>query len=496
MPRKTLIAALTAVLFGCTGALPARAEAPSAPTPQRVQPVEIDSFVRDQQLRNGVPGLAVVVTLGDEVIYAEGHGIDGAGSPISAATPFRIGSLSKAVTAAAVLQLVEAGQIDLDAPVREYLPDFTTADPAHAARITVRDLLNQTSGLSEAGFPENRLPYPATLQGRLESLQAARPVSDPGAAFAYFNPNYDLLALIVERVSAQPYEEYVQRNLFEPLGMQSSVTRASLLAQPPEGFLAPFSVAVPAREINDWLPGSGGMVSTPEDLAAFLIMQANGGAYAGQQIISPESIDLMHSTPAQVDSPYGMGWWVEQREDGLLLQHGGDIRTFHADMLLLPEEGIGIAVLYNTNHFLNNFVTYPQITEGLIALARGQSPQTSFGFRTVGLLFAAVALLSTLQTAFSLRSADSWLERARARGSAALWGGMIGPFVPALFLVLLPVLASRALGRDATFGNIFSYMPDMLGWLVLGVLLGIAQGITRISAVQRAGGPSQAAQGT
>lgn len=100
-----------------------------------------------------------------------------------------------------MLQLAEAGALDLDAPVQRYLPDFTLADPSYAARLTIRQLLHQTSGLADSGFPEALLPQPTSLAGRVASLRSAQPVAPPGAEFHYFNPKYAILARIVEVVS-------------------------------------------------------------------------------------------------------------------------------------------------------------------------------------------------------------------------------------------------------------------------------------------------------
>lgn len=182
-------------------------------------PDEIDRFLSASLDRVGAPGMAVSIVRGTEVVHERGYGVDGRGQDVTAQTPFRVASLSKSFTAAAVLQLVAAGLVDLDAPVRSYLPDFATADVEASGRITVPHLLNQTSGMSDAGFPAVVGEQPASLPERLASLRDARLVAPPGREYHYFGPNYEVLAALVETVSGEPFGRYMRQRLFEPLGM-------------------------------------------------------------------------------------------------------------------------------------------------------------------------------------------------------------------------------------------------------------------------------------
>ena len=175
---------------------------------------------------NAVPGLAAAAVKDGHILFVEGY--DGAGADrISPRTPFRLASLSKAFTAVAVLQLVEQRRIELDAPVRTYLQSFVTSDTVRSGQITVRQLLNQTSGLADAGFPEMRLAQPQTLAERVETLKDATPVAPPGREFHYFNPNYAILARVVEVVSGQDYDAYLTRHVLVPLGMTRTFAAAT-----------------------------------------------------------------------------------------------------------------------------------------------------------------------------------------------------------------------------------------------------------------------------
>ena len=268
----------------------------------------IDRFLDEQMRVQRVPGLALAVTQGDQIAYVKGYGYAHTGAPVTAETQFLIASLTKSFTALAVMQRVEAGQIALDAPVQRYLPDFTLADPVVAAQITVRQLLNQVSGLADAGFPEMRLPTPATLADRIVQLRRARPTTAPGTTYRYFNPNYQILARLVEVVSGEPFSTYLQRQIFAPLQMNHTVnllSSADLAVLPTnlaQGHLLAFGLPLATGEETGFLGGSGGVVSTAEDLAHYLLLQSKAGRYQGAQLLSPAGMALLHTPWRQIKS--------------------------------------------------------------------------------------------------------------------------------------------------------------------------------------------------
>ena len=185
----------------------------------------IDDYITARMERARIPGLSVAIVKGDQIVYLKGYGqADPAGRAVTPQTPFIIGSISKTFTALAAMQLVEAGKVDLDAPVQRYLPWFRVADPQASAQITVRSLLNHTSGLPQKadtflwadqddGVLERTVRY-------LKTVELARPIG----TFGYSNANYQILGLIVQVVSGQSYEAYVEQHIFAPLDMQASFT--------------------------------------------------------------------------------------------------------------------------------------------------------------------------------------------------------------------------------------------------------------------------------
>ena len=173
-----------------------------------------------------IPGASLAIVEEDVIVYQRGfgHAHPGGATP-TPQTPFFIGSLTKSITALAVMQLVEAGKVELDAPVQRYLPWFRVADPQASAQITVRHLLKQTSGLPVLPGMINLANFDGSTDAAerqvraLSKLKITRPV---GSKWEYSNLNYNVLGLIIEAASVEAYEDYIQTHVFTPLGMHHS----------------------------------------------------------------------------------------------------------------------------------------------------------------------------------------------------------------------------------------------------------------------------------
>ena len=191
----------------------------------------IERFVQDEMAAQRIPGLALGIVENDRITYLRGFGkADDSGRPVTPSTPFIIGSLSKSFTALAIMQLVEAGKIELDAPVQRYLPWFRVADERASAAITVRHLLNQTSGLStKTGrtFQGNGDISDAALERTVRKLSSVALTAPVGKTYQYSTVNYAVLGLIVQTVAGRSYESYVQTEILDPLQMHGSFTSAA-----------------------------------------------------------------------------------------------------------------------------------------------------------------------------------------------------------------------------------------------------------------------------
>ncbi|MFN8492381.1 MAG: serine hydrolase domain-containing protein [Caldilineaceae bacterium] len=453
----------------------------------------LDRFMTAQMATQRVPGLALAIIQADQIHILKGYGAARANEPVTAQTQFLVASLSKSFTAVATMQLVETGKLDLDAPVQRYLPDFTLADPAATQQITVRQLLNQVSGLSDAGFPAMRLPAPKTAAERITSLRAARLVAPPGMEYHYFDINYQILARLVEVASGQPFSDYLQTHLFTPLQMTHTVNLMTSddIAQKPtnlaQGHLLAYGLPIASGEESGFMGGSSGIVTTAEDMAHYLIMQTNGGRFQGKQLLSAQSVALLHTPPANLNSPYAMGWLTATTPSGVQhLEHNGILSTFYAEMVLLPETKQGFVLLYNIHSLAQDALGAPPIKDGLIDLLTGHQPKTGgFSVTTWAILMGVLTLLCVGLEMRGILRLSRWREQAATK---PLWRhvlNIVWSFIPAVFVLAMPTIVLSSSGRAFGYLTLFRSMLDSLGWLGLCAVLGALNGLARLMWVLR-----------
>ncbi len=366
----------------------------SARQPAQTPQQEIDAYITERMQALDIPGLAIAIVRGNQVEYMKGYGrADESGRAMTPQTPLLVASFSKPITALAVMQLVEQGKLELDAPVQTYLPWFRVADEAYSSQITVRHLLNQTSGFSEEeGYLRNldtRFSEDA-LEASIRELENQALVHPPGTTFEYSNTNYDLLGLLIQTVSGQSYESYIQDYIFDPLEMINSYTslaeaRAANLASgyyPFFGVNTPWEERIPYTRI---VVPSAGLFSSAEGMAHFLIAQMNGGEYNGQRLISPAGVESMHTleTYYSENAGYGLGWVIfpfpqlaAVSPDGSTptgISHGGRWIGYRSLMVFVPELDLGMVMLINKSDPVYGD-TLDNIGWSTILLASGLEP--------------------------------------------------------------------------------------------------------------------------
>ncbi|MET9339521.1 serine hydrolase domain-containing protein [Nonomuraea sp. NPDC003804] len=443
----------------------------AAPPPAvDITPAQVDAYVADYQERTGLPGVAVAITRGSKVVHATGYGRTASGTPLTADTPMAVASVSKSFTSLAVMQLVEKGTIRLDQPVRGYLPEFTMADP-RAARITVRQLLNQTSGMADTTFREKSLPQPDSLQGAVARLKDARLATAPGTAFSYHNTNYQVAARLVEVVSGEPFAAYLKTHVFTPLGMSHSSTIDTERDMPDSarGHLTVLGQAVAVPEPPGFGNGSGGVISTANDMARWLIAQRSG-------IVSPASTAELR-TPSRQNDTYALGWSIGRTPRGNpVIGHSGELFTSTAEQLLMPESGYGIAVMANTGMA---FGDSSALLDGLVAMIEGGTPEPpSDPYLVTDLVFLLLTLVTVALAARGLARSRRWA--ARRTGWGRLWVlPLLAPL--ALCAAAAPVFRFLARGRDAMWIQVFYLYPTFMLWLVTAAAAGVVVTAVRLS---------------
>ncbi|WP_198652800.1 serine hydrolase domain-containing protein [Actinocorallia populi] len=451
----------------------------------------VEEVVRDFADKAGYPGIVVTITKGDRVLYADGYGRDSSGAALTATTPVPVASVSKSFTALAVMQLVEAGKVKLDSPVRDYLHDFRISD-SRGARITVRQLLNQTSGINDNTLPEKSLPQPDSLAGTVTRARDATLAAEPGTKYFYTNTNYHLAARLVEVVSGEPFADYLKRHVFEPIGMQDTTTIDQTPRDLPngvrKGHIYAYGASLAATEPKRFVGGSDGVLTTASDLAEWLIVQSGSGVAAnGVRLASDASVKAMH-TSSDRRWTYGMGWDTDQEGRA---HHSGIWFTYSAEALLLPE-GYGIAVVGNSGIGLGNEGIGPLANE-LAALVTGGEPSSGAPVRLiVDLVLGALTLLSVFLGVRNLRRARAWADRFRTTPSWRLAPRLLPRLVPLALLVALPDLLGLLVGggRDITFVQLCYYSTALVAWTSVAAAMNIGVLATRVALLVRSRRPA------
>jgi CubicO group peptidase (beta-lactamase class C family) len=363
--------------------------------------------------------------------------------------------------------------------VREYVPSFALAD-SRAAKITVRQLLDHTSGMADTTVHEKSGPRPESLAGGVALLRAAHLAGDPGSRARYHNPNYWVAARIVEVVSGESFNVYLRHHVFEPIGMLNTRTVGSLRQVPElaEGHIRMYGYPLAVPEPPWFLDGSSGIVTTAADFAQWLILQNNGGqAVNGTRIISAAHVGEMHR---------GLGWGT-RRVGGLQeTEHGGWLFTFTAHQILLEETGYGIAVLSNVGLGLSP-VDSQEIAQALAEMTAGTTPNRPT--RTALIVDSVLGGLTLLALALALRAvmrARQWAER-RVRRPA--WRNilvLLRGLLPFAMLLGLPALLSFVFGgRDGSWLQMLYLAPSLMIWLVVASLVGLAVIMARATQLRR-----------
>jgi CubicO group peptidase (beta-lactamase class C family) len=339
------------------------AAAPESIGPSDPEELEafIDGMMAAHMPSRNIPAATISIVKDGELFFAKGYGFADREEKIPVVankTLFRPGSTSKLFTWTAVMQLAERGQLDLDADINDYLTAFKI--PAtYPEPITMKHLLTHTPGFEDGGMGYLIIKDESGLMPMREALAAHIPerVRPPGTWASYSNFGTALAGLIVEEITGLPFPDYIEQNIFQPLGMESSTFHEPL----PE-HLAP-NMAVSYRRSNGlYKPESfefisnfgpaGALSSTATDMARFMIAHLQLGRFGEQRILEEETAREMHSliyTPDPRMPGMAYGFYESDVLGHRIIGHGGDTVYFHTDLALLTEQNVGLFVSYATN---------------------------------------------------------------------------------------------------------------------------------------------------
>src|SRR5262245_39581224 len=389
---------LTIVLFALVAATFPSSAVYAQPAPQDSEAANVandpdvlgaerlfSAWIEGQIAYRGIPGVAVGVVSNQELVWAKGFGFADikAKLPMTAATKFRMASHSKLFTAIAIMQLREEGKLGLDDPVVKYLPWFK-AKPAgdDDGPITIEQLLSHSSGLQrEAGDHWTSYEFPTAdeLRRRYADRQAA---FAPSVRWKYSNLAYAVAGMLIEQVSGMQWADYVDRNIFKPLGMLASSVDKNV-----PGLAVPYGRRMPdgSREVLPFVDARGmaaatGVTSNLEDMAKFVSAQFRRGPRGGAQIVSTGSLREMHrvrSVEENWTSATGLGFDISRIKDRTLVGHGRCHPGNTTQTQIQLDDKVGVIVLTNTNDSNPNDIARQLIATVGQAVARATAAKPS-----------------------------------------------------------------------------------------------------------------------
>ena len=388
----------------------------------------LDGLVPYAIRRGDIAGAGIVVVRDGKIIFAKGYGYANLAkrSPVIAdQTLFRPGSVSKLFTWTAVMQLVQDGKLNLDTDVNAYL-DFKIP-PKFGKPITLRNLMTHTPGFEETVrdllVEQQSQLYP--IRAYLIKRMPGR-IYPPGEVIAYSNYGATLAGYIVQRVSGEPYAEYIARHIFMPLRMDHSSfiqpLPANLARFMANGYDAASSDEAAPFEFVETAP-AGAASATVTDMAHFMIAYLEGGRYDGGTILKPATIAQMFTlqvSPAPGMNGFDLGFYHENRNGQNIVGHGGDTNVFHSDLHLIPKTHVGIFMSFNSagkagsvekvrteifRAFLDRYYPYTPPAEATIANPKSDAARVAGWYQTSRRIQRALRFIYAVgQTSVSARS--------------------------------------------------------------------------------------------
>lgn len=452
----------------------------------RMPAESIEAFIDREMTATGVPGLAYAVVSGGEITSVGARGVlrIGGDERVTPKTPFLTGSISKSFTALAVMQLVEADKVDLDARLSHYLEVFSGR---RTGAIKVRQLLSHTSGYSTRQGNES----PADVAGeredlarRVDRLSRLTPAYAPDEKWEYSNANYQILGRLIEVVSGQDYQSYVEANILGPIGMEDSFVADGK------------SHDAMATEHRPWFGGKramagskpsigtapqGGIIASARDLALYMLVMMN----ATDDLVSARRKAEMMRRPGGAATFYGFGWFVDSLDK--TVWHSGSSPGFETLATMIPGKGKGVVVLVNGGSGIG-FGETAQLREGITALALGLDYKGEGSRLWQKATFVAMTILPL---GFLLSIAWAWRHRAAIRAKSGAFG-LFSLWFP-LFTTIAAAwvmldLVPRLFG--ASLGTIRLFQPDLGMVMVASAATGVLWAAFRLGVAYSGKGAS------
>ncbi len=358
----------------------------------RTEPIDtaaVDAIVRDALKAWQVPGAAVAIVKGEQVLYLKGFGVKelGGTEPVTPDTLFPLASCTKAFTTTAMAMLVDEGKMNWDDPVRKHVPYFHLADPLADANVTLRDLVTHRTGLS--GHDLLWYCSPWSREEIIRRIGRAPLKHSFRSTFQYQSIMFTVAGAAVESASGSKWEEFIQKRIFDPLGMKSANCTTTAAETAPDRASPHRRNGRGELEVIPWYsmphPDPAGSINaSARDLSRWVQFQLGDGTFHGKRLVSAKNLAETHSPQmiirlegaARAMNPdthlmnYGMGWVLQDYRGQFLVSHAGKIDGFRAHLTLVPDAKLGIVLLNNLHDTQMNLAVSNQLVDLLLGLPR------------------------------------------------------------------------------------------------------------------------------
>ena len=343
-----------------------------------LQPL-IEDFMRQEQ----VPGLAIGVIQGGQLVYAQGFGVKNLAhdhDPVTSRSLFHMASITKTFVATSIMQLVEAGKINLDAPVVQYLPYFRLADDRYAT-ITVRQMVTHTSGMPDVEDYEWDKPQydDGALERYVRSVSNQKLIFAPGTDFRYSNMAFEVLGDLISKVSGESFDDYVQQQILTPLKMKDSTllikkTSPGLMTWGHERDLSGHVFPSKVYPYNRMHSPSSNLHSNVEDMARWALANLNHGELDGRRILKEQTYDIIWKPAHKLSDgrAVGISWFLGEYRGQATVSHGGGDTGYATFLMLLPEKKMAVVLMANCD-WLGD--ARAQIAHAALDVALGLKPE-------------------------------------------------------------------------------------------------------------------------
>ena len=420
---------------------------------QNLNTLEIDRFVMDAMKRHTVPGASLALVMDGKVVYTKGYGVRDTKTnmAVNANTLFPIGSVSKSFTALGAMQLIDAGKLSLNTKVNAVLPNLKFSDSSKGAQVTLGNVLSHTSGLNRADELW-ALDLTVNTAEKMLATVAKIPFSaEVGTKFQYCNQNFVIAGAMISKTTGNSWEDYTRKNIFAPLNMKRSVFDPKDAVKDGNyaaGFQTGLNGADPMPGFDRFVVAgaAGAIISSATEMGEYTAFQLSNGTWNGSRLVSQNALDTMHSTQIEIDGDtssipglafpgYGLAWLSEEYRGLKIVEHGGNINGFTAEVQLVPSKHMGLVILTNLNG-ANDFTK--EVRLGITERTLGMNPLSQFKpSPVISQLEAAktfkpdLAVLKSLEGKYALVTGDSAILSLKDGQLMLTQGGQTFPMIPA-----------------------------------------------------------------